>query len=146
MKRLTLSLLLACSCLGVDSQWLATLAEVESSGNPQAVGDGGKARGLYQMHLATWMDVNVMWEDKGYGLYDFDAAWNPKIATAYAKAWADALESRLERSLGRPAKASEVWCAWNLGFQRFKQLGFDISKTPKATQINARKFSTTDAE
>lgn len=146
MQKLLLSTLLACSCLGVDSQWLDTLAQVESSGNPKAVGDGGKARGLYQMHAGTWMDVNTIREAKQQRLYGFESAFDPKVATEYAQCWADALESRLERSLGRPATKAEVWCAWNLGFPRFRQLGFDISRTPTSTQINARKFSTTDAE
>lgn len=140
MKRLSLSLLLACSCLGVDSAWLNTLAQVESSGNPKAVGDAGKARGLYQMHLETWMDVNAIRERQGKRLYGFEKAFDAKVATEYARCWADALESRLERSLGRPATGSEVWCAWNIGFHRFKALGFDISKTPTITQKSAKEF------
>lgn len=35
---------------------VAAFALVESSGNPKAVGDKGKARGLYQHHLDRWLE------------------------------------------------------------------------------------------
>lgn len=35
---------------------VAAFALVESSGNPQAVGDRGKARGLYQHHRDRWIE------------------------------------------------------------------------------------------
>lgn len=38
----------------ITPELLAAICWVESSGNPQAVGDGGKARGLAQFHSSTW--------------------------------------------------------------------------------------------
>lgn len=42
---------------GVDEYWLAALALQESGGNPNAVGDGGRAVGLMQFHRPAWSDV-----------------------------------------------------------------------------------------
>jgi hypothetical protein len=45
---------------------LDAIAEVESNGNPNAVGDDGKALGMYQIHRAYWKDgtrlLDVAWE------------------------------------------------------------------------------------
>jgi len=35
---------------------MKTFALIESSNNPNAIGDGGKAYGLYQFHLARWLE------------------------------------------------------------------------------------------
>lgn len=140
MKRLTISLLLACSCLGVDSAWLNTLAQVESSGNPASIGDGGKARGLFQMHQGAWTDATAIRKRQGKSVWPYSDAFDAVKAREYARTYADALESRLERSLGRPAKPSEVWCAWNMGYAAFQRVGFDVSMTPTTTQKAAKRF------
>ena len=41
----------------VDRWLLAAIALVESAGYPKAVGDNGRAVGLFQFHVATWRDV-----------------------------------------------------------------------------------------
>src|SRR5687768_7881852 len=52
----------------------------ESSGNPNAVGDRGKARGLFQYHAGTW---NGAWNP-----YRHQGIWNAKSQIyATAKAW-----------------------------------------------------------
>jgi hypothetical protein len=38
---------------------LAAMAIVESGNNARAVGDNGKAIGVYQIHYAYWQDSNV---------------------------------------------------------------------------------------
>ena len=39
---------------GVSARYLVCLAREESRFDPNAIGDGGKAHGTYQFHLATW--------------------------------------------------------------------------------------------
>lgn len=41
---------------GVDRYWLVAVALVESGGDPNAVGDGGRAVGLHQFHSPAWSD------------------------------------------------------------------------------------------
>lgn len=38
------------------SALFAAIRQVESGGDDSAVGDGGRARGPYQMHLGAWLD------------------------------------------------------------------------------------------
>lgn len=45
----------ACSYASIN---LATIAKIESSGNPLAIGDNGKALGLYQLHASVVKDYN----------------------------------------------------------------------------------------
>ncbi|MEX0598468.1 MAG: hypothetical protein WD512_18445 [Candidatus Paceibacterota bacterium] len=53
-----------------------TLKFVESNNNPDAIGDGGKAFGILQIHEASILDVN-----KHYGTnYVHEDAFNPVIA------------------------------------------------------------------
>lgn len=53
-----------------------TLKVVESNNNPDAIGDGGKAFGVLQIHKACVLDVN-----RYYGTtYTHKDAYNPKIA------------------------------------------------------------------
>lgn len=40
-------------------KFLAALSKVESNDNDQAVGDGGRALGRYQIHRAYWQDSGV---------------------------------------------------------------------------------------
>lgn len=54
---LTLSLLTLSSCAYASIN-LATIAKIESSGNPLAIGDNGKALGLYQLHASVVKDYN----------------------------------------------------------------------------------------
>lgn len=44
---------------------LLAMAKVESGNDPAAVGDGGRAIGVYQIHHAYWLDSGVpgRWED-----------------------------------------------------------------------------------
>ena len=39
---------------------LAAIARIESHGDPNAVGDGGRALGAYQIHRAYWEDGTAL--------------------------------------------------------------------------------------
>ena len=62
---------------------LDAIAQVESNGNPQAVGDNGKALGMYQIHRAYWRDgtrlLDVAWE--------YAHATNPQKARRVVRAY-----------------------------------------------------------
>ncbi len=58
MKVIILLMLLYCPLFADNlTPLLAAIRQVESSGNDKAVGDGGKARGPYQIHRAYWQDA-----------------------------------------------------------------------------------------
>jgi hypothetical protein len=58
MKRALFILCLAVSALPVRAGLWEAVCRVESNGNPLAVGDGGKAAGIAQIHAITVRDVN----------------------------------------------------------------------------------------
>lgn len=62
---------------------LAAMIAVESSGNPAAIGDGGRARGVLQIHPGVVQDVNRV-----YGTtYRHQDMHNPAVAVDVAKAY-----------------------------------------------------------
>lgn len=137
----TLPLLLLCpSLLAVDGRFLDRLATVESSGNPRAIGDGGRAVGLYQFHRSAWEDTSRLRRASGQPQYPYKDAHDPAKARAYAQTFCDSLETRLQARLGRSPTDGEVYAAWNLGFVGFSRRGFDLSRCPEVTQKAARKF------
>jgi soluble lytic murein transglycosylase-like protein len=102
-----ISLLRACACVcallcvcaragasapeRVDDRFLQALAWVESRGNPSAVGDQGKAIGIYQIHRSYWADA--VEHDKSIGgRYEdcYDPAYARRIVVAYMSRYAPA--------------------------------------------------------
>lgn len=66
--------------LGADWMWALALIEHESSGNPWAVGDGGKAVGILQQHL----DFQETYYPQHYDPVwtDTDKRWHPAFQLA----------------------------------------------------------------
>jgi hypothetical protein len=136
-----ISLLILCpSLFAVDGQFLDKLASIESSGNPKAIGDGGRAIGMFQFHKAAWQDTSRLRRMAGKAVYPYQDAVDASKAREYAKTFCDSLEARLEKRLGRPPTDGEVYGAWNLGFTGFARRGFDLAKCPAITQRAAKKF------
>ena len=77
----------AASAAAVDpnniERLLDAIARIESHGNPNAVGDGGRALGVYQIHRAYWEDgtalLGVNWPHRD--------ATDPKKARRVVKAY-----------------------------------------------------------
>lgn len=59
---------------------MAIVAQIESSSQPSAVGDGGKALGLYQLHEAVIIDYNKRHKAR----YTHRDALKPEIAAKIA--------------------------------------------------------------
>ena len=68
---------------------LPALATVESSNNPNAVGDKGKAIGIYQIHWAYWKDATDHDKSIGGSYRDcFDPVYAERIVRAYLARYA----------------------------------------------------------
>jgi soluble lytic murein transglycosylase-like protein len=67
-----------------DKVFLQAIAKVESSNNPTAVGDKGKAIGLYQIWYVYWQDA-VEYNPQIGGKYEdcFDPKYAEKVVIAY---------------------------------------------------------------
>ncbi len=98
-------------------QFLAVLAEIESGNNPKAVGDNGKAIGLYQIHRAYWTDATqygkVSWD---YPQVAYDPAKSKQVVIWYLsryapKAWTPEILARIHNGgpRGYKTKATDKY-------------------------------------
>lgn len=87
------SFALACAVLAAppSDRLLDAIATVESDNNPEAVGDGGKAIGVFQIHRVYWQDA-VQHDPSIGGQYEDcrDPAYARRIVIAYMDRYAPA--------------------------------------------------------
>lgn len=101
-----------------DPKYIKRLAEVESSGNPNAEAKTSSATGMYQFIDKTWNSL-VDKYDLGYSLEDRK---DPEKSLKVLKLFTDENESYLERKLGRKPTHSELYLAHFSGMGRAGQL------------------------
>ncbi len=88
------ALLLPCKLANADvgsdiNRLLPALAYVESGNNPKAVGDGGDAIGIYQIHRAYWQDAVDFDKTLGGSYNDcFNPEYAERVVRAYLKRYA----------------------------------------------------------
>lgn len=75
----------------VSDRFLDAIMMVESGGDPNAVGDGGKAIGAFQIHRGYWKDAVAFDKTLG-GTYNdcFDPAYARRVVVAYMRRYAPA--------------------------------------------------------
>ena len=75
----------------VSDRFLDAVMMVESGGDPNAVGDGGKAIGAFQIHRGYWKDAVAFDKTLG-GTYNdcFDPAYARRVVVAYMRRYAPA--------------------------------------------------------
>jgi len=137
LKSTTLLLAIA-SCLsakGATKIMLDAVATIESSNNPRAVGDSGRALGKYQFHEIAWNQVTKMREEKGLQTFIYRTrAMNQYIAEIYANDYLDWIDTNLSKHLGRQALPWEVYAAYNQGLSAFIKMNCDFNALPSHTQ------------
>lgn len=111
---LVLGMLISLSCPVMASNGLkidlGVIAKIESSGNPLAIGDNGKALGMYQLHKAVVIDYN-----KATGSnYKHKDMLNASIAYKVAN-WYFGDISRMLRHYGKPVTVENILTAYNMG-------------------------------
>ena len=122
---------LAAARRGVDFGYLYAQARLESRFDPAAAARGSSARGLFQFTAGTWLDM-VRRHGAEVGLGGAAAALaagadpatraaildlrrDPALSADLAAAFAADNCSRLETALGRPASATDLYCAHFMG-------------------------------
>jgi hypothetical protein len=136
MKRL-LALLIGCSCLNAKSivtdELVDKFAIIESNYNHEAVGDGGKALGAWQMHkAAVYESVNRLYRNTGNNFSDCGMTWNketlfdPLKSRMIAKAYMLILEEQMHK-LKVEVTPIKLYMAWNMGFSGARSNGFSIT-------------------
>lgn len=122
---------------------LPVVSQIESSGNPQAVGDGTKARGLFQFHESAWVQASKVRKMAGQRIYAYSYAHDPYVSSLYAEAYLGWLAKTLRTRLGREPYHWEVYASFNRGLGGFTDLDYKFKKLPKHTQKSCRLIAST---
>jgi len=116
-----------------DGSLLKAIATIESSNRPEAIGDGGRARGLYQMHLAAVLDC-------GGTKSDWFALTNAAVAHKFAGLFLTKLTRQLSREGIQNPSPATLYMVWNCGWTGAKRLGFDVRRAPAATRRACKRI------
>ena len=94
---------------------LDAIAQVESGYDHQAVGDGSRARGAWQLHEDAWVDAGKRLKEK----WHFSYAHDKGIGRRHAEAYLAIITERLTKRLGRKPTNQEIYACWRLGVSGF---------------------------
>lgn len=109
-----------------DYRFLQAVALVESGANPKAVGDGSRAVGAWQMHIAAWIDSNNWLRAKGRKTVS-RARWRePAVQREAAYAYLQVCKERLAGG-GYEVTPRNIALVWNMGYANFD----DVNKRGK---------------
>lgn len=120
---LTLTGFLATLSLGYDAEFLRVakaIMQIESGGDPQAVGDHGKAIGPYQIHRRYWIDATgFMGQDWPYWQAKDPAkalaamyAYTKHYARRYHRPWNAETIARIHNGGPNGWKRAATWNYW----------------------------------
>jgi len=125
------------SRLDMIQEMLPKLAAIESSGNPYAMGDGGKSIGMYQISKNAWKDACDWQRLKDNDLTEF-LSW-VEIGKDWKKECFDEEKSRLiamcyllmlaEKisAYGHKVDERKLYMAYNMGFSQAKKFNFNMN-------------------
>ena len=145
MKKLILSMMLVTSASAqlrhsnVTWELVEGIRQIESCPRKQHVGkcclnDHGMSRGQWQFKAIAWKDVNISRARYKLPQYSYQFVWSKDIARIYAHDYLEILRGRFLKRKKREPMICELWCVWNLGFERyFVRYEGDITQCPKPT-------------
>ena len=133
------ALLLSCasSMAAITPAQLDKIIAIESSGNPAAVGDRGAGLGLAQFHYPSWQDTTAWRAANGLDAYPYHKALDATIARSYLHSWLTLNAARFTKATGRKPTLVDLYAIHNLGFNGYRQRGFDIGRCPGITKRKA---------
>jgi hypothetical protein len=116
-------------------RYMQAVAMIESAGNKNAIGDGGRARGAWQMHRAAWVDAQAWQRARGARPWAWSDWQHPQAQTEMAFAYLKVCSRRLE---GARVKVDPVnlYLCYAMGFAAFEKAGFDRAAVP-GEKLNA---------
>ena len=120
-------------CYDISDAFLRKLAQIESDGNPTAVGDNSHALGLYQMHKSAWDDAckrnGVKWE------FNRTNAFDVSRSTIVARWHLEWLAERLEAN-GYQVTPMRLYMCYNLGLNGALKLNLQPTNKPSLNRAN----------
>lgn len=141
LKYITL-LAISTKLYAVTPEMVSAVAFVESSNNTSAIGDNGKALGLYQLHKEAWEQVSEQRRNNGQPVYSWRVyAHHRNISTEYATSYLKWISKRLEIKLKRKPLPWEVYASYNCGLTAFIRMNCKFENLPKTTQRACLKIA-----
>jgi hypothetical protein len=125
----------------VTEAFVDAVGQIESSGGRFTIGDGGRAHGTWQMHAAAWKDVTASRSRKGLPTWNYTHAHEPAVARVYACDYLTMLENQLRRGSQREPTAELVYAAYNMGFTRLENIGFNLERAPRTTRAACARLA-----
>jgi hypothetical protein len=133
MKRL-LAMLIGCSCLNAKSivtdDLVDKFAIIESNYNHEAVGDGGRALGAWQMHKeAVYESLSNIYRKTGNDFRSVGMGWkkstmfDPTQSRMIARGYMLILEEQMHK-LKVEVTPIKLYMAWNMGFSGARSYRF----------------------
>ena len=121
----------------VDSALVLAIAEVESGGDPRAVGPHGE-RGLMQIKRETWQALTPQLYGRRLSFARaFDAQANVQVGKAYLRELAGFLEGRRGELRGDPLAL--LIASYNAGPSALARRGFRLERCSPATRDYVRR-------
>ena len=108
------------------------VGQVESGMDYYAVGDKGAAVGAWQMHSLAWIDGNRQLKKEGQPMYPRGDYGNAKASRAVASAYLRLCGARLREAGIKNPSPQQYYLCFAMGFQAFKDAGFDAKRCPKS--------------
>jgi len=123
----------------VADHLVRAIIQIESSGNPHAVGAAGE-RGLMQIMPGTWRDMT----QKAYGAaMPFDRAFDPELNQRVGRLYLAYIQHLLHehRAEWQADERSLILASYNGGPYRVIRAGFDIQQLPASVQAYVQRGS-----
>ena len=139
LKSILLASLVSSSCLAsVSEKFLDSVAQIESSGRLNCIGDGGKALGQFQLHRAAWEDAKK--NNPSLGDYQ-TAAFDRDKSRQAARIYFDILTARFRRATGQYPTHGQLYALYNCGFTTFRKAQFQVDRAPLSTRKAVNKIN-----
>ena len=111
-----------------DVAILSAIGQVETGGDYTAVGDKGKALGIYQLHRSAFIDGCTQLMREGKPAYSYDDWKYATIQDTVALALLRSIRGRLmSKGITDPTPEQLALC-WNQGFTSASRIGFDHTR------------------
>jgi hypothetical protein len=125
-----------------SAKFIEAVAQVESGGDSQAIGDKGKARGTYQFHKAAWTDCTTILSKAGAPTASWSTgAMNEATARLYFTTYCMHIARRLEKDGLTPNNGS-VYLCYTMGYNGAKKIRFLIDKAPQVKKSSVTRVIT----
>ena len=129
MRKLPTLLLAVASCASAQTvfpeKWVDAIEQIESGGR-NVTGDKGLAKGYFQFHRGTWIDVSKLRREQGLKTYNYSFAGDKIISREYAITWLNYLHKELTKRIGREPFVNELWMAYNMGLAGFAKINYQV--------------------